>query len=89
MCVRLVVLLPSILIPLFLLAVYPSPPPLPLHPPSPLAAPSLPPEREREIFIDSLLVRVHFISVMIRWTGLAPWEFGFRFPGSLTSTFSG
>ena len=27
--------------------------------------------REREFFIDNLLVRVHFIIVMIRWTGLA------------------
>jgi len=42
---------------------------------------------EREFFIDNLLVRTHFIIVMIRWTGLAPWEFGFPFPGSLTSTF--
>ena len=25
--------------------------------------------------------------VMIRWTGLAPWEFEFPFPGSLVSTF--
>jgi len=25
--------------------------------------------------------------VVIRWTGLAPWEFAFPFPGSLTSTF--
>jgi len=25
--------------------------------------------------------------VIIRWTGLAPWEFDFPFPGSLTSTF--
>ena len=24
---------------------------------------------------------------MIRWTGLAPWEIEFPFPGSLTSTF--
>jgi len=24
---------------------------------------------------------------VIRWTGLAPWEFDFPFPGSLTSTF--
>ena len=39
---------------------------------------------EREFFIDNL---IHFIIVMIRWTGLAPWEFGFPFPGSLTSTF--
>jgi len=43
-------------------------------------------QREREFFIDNLLVRIHFIIVMIRWTGLAPWEFGFPFPGSLTST---
>ena len=34
-----------------------------------------------------LLVRIHFIIVMIRWTGLAPWEFEFPFPGNLTSTF--
>ena len=44
-------------------------------------------KREREIFIDNLLVRIHFIIVTIRWTGLAPWEFEFPFPGSLTSTF--
>jgi len=25
--------------------------------------------------------------MMIRWTGLAPWEFELPFPGSLTSTF--
>jgi len=43
--------------------------------------------REREFFADNLLVRHHFIIVMIRWTGLAPWEFEFPFPGSLTSTF--
>ena len=43
--------------------------------------------REREFFIDNLLVRLHFIFVMIRWTGLAPWEFEFAFPGSLISTF--
>jgi len=43
--------------------------------------------REREFFIDNLLVRIHFMIVMIRWTGLAPWEFGFPFSGSLTSTF--
>jgi len=36
---------------------------------------------EREIFIDNLLVRNHFIIVMIRWTGLAPWECEFPFPG--------
>ena len=38
-------------------------------------------------FIGNLLVRIHFIIVMIRWTGLAPWEFESPFPGSLTSTF--
>jgi len=43
--------------------------------------------REREFFTDNLLVRIHFIIEMIRWTGLAPWEFEFPFPGSLTSTF--
>ena len=42
---------------------------------------------QREFFIDNLLVRIHFINVMIRWTGLAPWEFESPFPGSLTSTF--
>ena len=42
---------------------------------------------EREFFIDNLLVRIHFIVVMIRWTGLEPREFQFSFPGSITSTF--
>ena len=42
---------------------------------------------EREFFIDNLLVRIHFIIEMIRWTGLAPWEIEFPFPGILTSTF--
>ena len=41
---------------------------------------------EREFVIDNLLVRIHFIIVMIRWTGLAPWELEFPFPGSLTCT---
>jgi len=44
-------------------------------------------QRERKFFIDNLLVRIHFIIVMIRRTGLAPWDFEFPFPGSLTSTF--
>ena len=44
-------------------------------------------QREREFFIDKLLVRIHLIIVMIRWTGLAPWEFEFPLPGSLASTF--
>ena len=43
--------------------------------------------REREFFIDNQLVRIHFIILMIRWTGLAPWEYEFPFPGSLTPTF--
>jgi len=42
---------------------------------------------QREFAIDNLLVRTHFIIVMIRWTGLAPWEFESPFPGSITSTF--
>ena len=42
---------------------------------------------EREFFIDNLLVRIHFIIMMIRWTGLAPRAFEFPFPGSLISTF--
>jgi len=37
-------------------------------------------------FIDNLLVRIHFIIGLIWWTGLAPWEFEFPFPGSLIST---
>ena len=42
----------------------------------------------RKFCIDNLLVRIHFIIVMIRWTGLAPWEFEFgaradTWPGSL------
>ena len=45
--------------------------------------------REREFFIDNLLVRIHLIIVIIRWIGLAPWEFELPFPGSLTSTFLG
>jgi len=49
--------------------------------------PVVPSAREREFFIDNLLVQIHFIVVMFRWTGLAPWEFDFPFSGSLTSTF--
>jgi len=33
------------------------------------------------------MVRIHFIIVMIWWTGLTPWQFEFPFPGSLISTF--
>ena len=43
--------------------------------------------REREFFIDNLLVRIHLIIVVFRWTGLAPWAFELPFPGSLTFTF--
>jgi len=31
---------------------------------------------------ESFIVRIHFIIAMIRWTGLAPWEF--QFPKQLT-----
>ena len=44
-------------------------------------------KREREFFINNLQVRIHFIIVMMKWTGLTRWEFGFSFPGSFTSTF--
>ena len=47
----------------------------------------LPPLRfKRDLCIDNLLVRINFIIVMIRWTGLTPWEFESPFPGSRTST---
>ena len=45
------------------------------------------PLTEREFCIDNLLVRIHFIIRMVKWTGLAPWEFEFLFSGSLTSIF--
>ena len=38
---------------------------------------------ERQFFIDNLLIRIHFIIVMVRWTGLAPWEFEFPFQAAL------
>ena len=40
--------------------------------------------RERGFLIDNLLVR---IQRCFGWTGLAPWDFEFPFPGSLISTF--
>ena len=43
--------------------------------------------RERDFFIDNLLVRI--ITEMIKRTGLAPWEFEYLFPGSRISTFQG
>ena len=45
-----------------------------------------PGSQEGELFIDNLLVRTYIIDEMIWWTGLAPWEFEFSFPGSLIST---
>ena len=42
-----------------------------------------------EFFTDNLLVRIHVIIVMIRCTGLAPWEFELPFPGSLRSIVLG
>ena len=41
--------------------------------------------REGDFLIDNLLVRIHFIIVMILWTGLAPFEFEFPFPGATGS----
>jgi len=35
--------------------------------------------RKQTLFVDNLLVRIHFIFEVIEWTGLAPWEF--EFPG--------
>ena len=43
--------------------------------------------RERGFFLDNLLVRICLTIVMVKWTGLAPREFAFPFPGILTSTF--
>ena len=43
--------------------------------------------KQRELCIDELLVRTHFLNVVIRWTGLAPWEFEFLSPGCHTFTF--
>jgi len=34
----------------------------------------LPSVAESHFFIDNLLVRIHFIIVITRWTGLAPWD---------------
>ena len=36
-----------------------------------------------------VLVRIHVVIGMIRWTGLAPWDVEFPFPGRLASTFLG
>ena len=42
--------------------------------------------RKREFFIDNLLIRIHLIIEMAGWTGPAPWEFEFPYPGSFVST---
>ena len=42
---------------------------------------------KRELSIDNLQVRIHFVIGMIRWTGLASLAFEFPFPGSRTSAF--
>ena len=44
--------------------------------------------RGRDFFSDNLLVRIHLIIEMIRWTGLAPWGFEFLFPGCIASTLA-
>ena len=50
-------------------------------------SPASSPLVQRHFVIDNLLVRIHLVFEIIRWTGLAPWEFEFPFPDSLTSTF--
>ena len=62
-----------------------NPPPGTVHPhtPNPKPEPYTWHGGEREFCIDNLLVRIHYIIEMIWWTGLAPWEFVFPFPGSL------
>ena len=45
------------------------------------------PCERRESFVDNLLVRIHSTVEIKWWTGLAPWEFGFSFSGSLAYTF--
>ena len=42
--------------------------------------------REKQFFVDNLLVRNHFIIVMIMWNGFAPWKFEVPCPGDLAST---
>ena len=42
---------------------------------------------EGDFFIDSLLVRIRFITKMVQRTGLVPWEFDFPVAGSLISIF--
>ena len=42
---------------------------------------------EREFVIDNLLLRIHPIRVIIRWTGLALWRYDFFSSDSFTSIF--
>ena len=44
-------------------------------------------KKEGEFIINHLLVRIHFIIEVIWWTGLAPREYEFPFPGSFISTY--
>ena len=37
-------------------------------------------ERDKEFFVDNLLVRIHFIVEVICWTDFAPSEYEFLFP---------
>ena len=53
------------------------------HPPDTRATSSL----ARELFLDNLVVRIHFIVEIIWWTGLALWEVEFPLSSSLVSTF--
>ena len=48
---------------------------------------ALTPSLDRDLFVGNLWIRVNFIIVTIRWTGLAPWKFELPFPGRPTSTF--
>ena len=38
---------------------------------------------QRDFFIDKLLVRTHVFIVVVRWTGLAPWELNSLFQVAL------
>ena len=41
------------------------------------------PASETDFFVDNLLVRIHYVVVTIRRTGLAPWELNFLFQVAL------
>jgi len=42
--------------------------------------------KERNVSIDNLLIRIHFIIKRIWWTGLAAWEVEFAFSLQVTAT---